>query len=61
MQGLTLIAITVVEKHTLPHISCQSHCRVKCLSRSLGHGACLKKMPRKITMQGLKLKAITVN
>ena len=37
----------------------QSHWTVKYRSRSVRQGACLKGMPRTITMQGLTLAAIT--
>ena len=54
MQGLTFLAITAAEKHTL---SCTLECKKKV--ESLGHMACWKSLPRKITMQGFTLKAIT--
>ena len=37
----------------------QSQCSVKCRSRALGHGACLKSMLRTISTQGFTTVAIT--
>ena len=44
LQGITLVAITALEKHLLSGLnikSCNSQCSVKCRSLALGHGACL--------------------
>ena len=59
MQDLRLAAITDVEKTKLRRKICQSQWTMKYMSRSAGQGACLKGMPRTITMQGLRLAAIT--
>ena len=63
MQSFTLVAITAVEKHLHSRLnikSCNSQCSVKCRSRALGHGACLKSVSRTIAMQCVKLTFITV-
>ena len=59
MQGFTLTAITDVEKTKLRRKKFQSQWTVKCRSRVLGQGGCLKGMSRTITMEGFRLAAIT--
>ena len=61
IQGLTITAIIAAEKHTLvlDYVIFDSQWSVKCRSRALCHGVCLKSMSRTITMQGIILAAIT--
>ena len=51
--------VTDVEKTKLGRKICQSQWTVKYRSRASGLGACLKDMSKTITMQGLRLAAIT--
>ena len=65
MQGLTLAAITASRQHTLmlrlDVKSWQSQSSGKSRSRAMDNSVCLKKMLRKITMQGMTLTAITAS
>ena len=59
MQGFTLAGITDVEKIKFRRKNYQRQWTLKYRSRSAGQGACLRGMPRTITMQGFTLAAIT--
>ena len=59
MHGKTLAAVTSIEKHLLMLDARQSQWAMKSRSRTLGHGGCLKRMWRIITMQSMTLAAVT--